>query len=100
MSDQPKVDSASRKAFLEDKDSTKFWVGIARSQDFRRVVMYARSIFMESHPEKLHTEGAERILNILFTMSDNDESWAPWPGPGLHHQIDRDPNDRPVKEKE
>lgn len=74
--------------FLYDKKLAAWWASIAHDSRFTEVLTHARSAIVETRPERPEVQGAERLIGILETMSDNPESNLEFPSPGLVHNVD------------
>lgn len=74
--------------FLRQTELAAYWVGIARSESFQHVLLYARSEFIHGKPSAEEMAGAEKMLETLSTLADNEEGPVDFPSPGLHHFLD------------
>lgn len=82
----------SKALFLKSKDVPAFWASICGNDNFEIVLTFARSEFAESQPTQDELKGAEKFIQILRTISSNEESNLPFPSAGLIHQIDKMPD--------
>lgn len=78
--------------FLHNKELAKWWASIAHDSRFTDVLTHARSFIMESTPERSVVQGAEHLISVLETMTDNPETGMDFPSPGLVHNVDSMPD--------
>lgn len=75
--------------FLAKKELAAWWASVAHDSRFTEILTHARSFIMESRPQLAEIQGAERLIVVLETMSDNEVASFEFPSPGLIHNVDK-----------
>ena len=78
----------AKSLLLKNKKLVAWWVSVKNDDRFAQVVTHAKAIIIENEPSSEHTGGALHLLNILETMTDNEDEQVPFPSPGLHHDVE------------
>ncbi len=73
--------------FLRDKELVKWWVEIAHSEQFQKVLGYLTVELSVSAPSIEYLKGCHAAINALETLADNPETFKPLPSPGLIHHM-------------
>jgi hypothetical protein len=64
--------SPTKTIFNKDKELRSQWAAVAASDWFQRVLMFARSEFIESNVTQEQLSGAKQFERILVTIIDPD----------------------------
>lgn len=78
----------SRNLFQKDKELSQQWAAVSHSDWYAKVLIFARSEFMEHAPSSEAMTGARAFEVILSAMSDAEESAQPIPHTGLVHDLE------------
>jgi hypothetical protein len=78
---------SGRTLLLWDKELAAWWVSVSHDHRFQQVITLARADMSETVSSVEHLQGANAMLNLLQTFSDGDDSFVPFPSPGLIHRI-------------
>ena len=78
---------------------SEWWVTVTHDERFAQVLTYARADAFERHMPYEHLVGAGEMLDTLMTFSDNEETFAEFPSPGLHHHMPVKGETKPTIEK-
>ncbi len=65
----------------------EWWVSVVHDDRFEMVMTCARAECMELSLSQEQMKGAEMMLATLLTLPDNEETFAPYPSPGLQHRM-------------
>lgn len=88
----------SKDLFLKDKTLAAAWRATAGSENFEKVLTYARSEIARKGPTQEEFRGCELMAHTLLTLADAEESDFVFPSPGLVHYTDSMPK-RPEEQK-
>jgi len=80
----------AKEQFLRDKQLASDWNIIATGDAWSKVQIFARSSFMEMAPTQEQIAGANLMLMLLSALGQNESGFAPFPNPGLHHNLEPD----------
>jgi len=77
----------SKKQFQRNKPLSNFWSGILTSPEFGLVIVHARSAMIESATGADEMRGANRFINILVDLPNQDEEPVDMPSPKIVHDL-------------
>ena len=89
----------SKSLFQRDKELAQWWAAVAHDERFAKVLIYARSEFLDTNMDGARLTGAKNFEQVLLSLSDSEnETPFRYPDPQLHHDID-DPRTETVTSK-
>lgn len=85
--------------FRKNKELAAWWARTIDDPNFEVVLLYVRSQFLELYPDSDLIAGASRFENLLKSIGTAEETAATMPTPGLHHDLEIEPDAKTVKPK-
>lgn len=79
---------ASKTEYCRNKEDVAAALGIVKSDQFAKLIIYAKAEFNEYLPSTEQCRGAELFERILRTMADVDSAPPTWPDGGLDHNLE------------